>query len=284
MYKVIMDFIEKEQPDYVGIASLDNPQGKNYHTVYTNLTDNSANRVPGYFRKDANLMFTTPQGKGRIVVMKKKKETQPLDEASAGTPISPAAVIKSEDRSKLEHLYNKLQKIVDLHQFGIEFKQDSIVIRNVSLANKVYDYTPYQHQINEQDQTRFDYTPYIASILEYMIDQGMNVAPLPEVRIRYDEQEAGNFFGKTAYYDPNNKEVILYAKGRLPKDVCRSFTHEMIHHIQNMEGRLGNIETTNTNEDSHLQEIEKEAYLNGNITFRNWEDSIKNGEGSSTES
>lgn len=204
-------------------------------------------------------------------------------EASSGTPIAPGAVIKSEDRSELEHLYDKLKAIVDPHQFGIEFKQDMIVIRNVSLANKVYDYTPYQHQIGEQSQSKFDYTPYISSILEYMIDQGMAIVPLPEVKVRYDEQEAGDFFGKTAYYDPNNKEVILYAMGRLPKDVCRSFTHEMIHHMQNLEGRLGNIATTNTNEDSHLQEIEKEAYLSGNITFRNWEDSIKNGQGNSTQ-
>ena len=56
----------------------------------------------------------------------------------------------------------------------------------------------------------------------------------------------------------------------------RSFSHEMIHHHQNLEGRLNSYGTTNTNEDEHLQEIEKEAYLLGNITFRNWEDSIKN--------
>ena len=56
----------------------------------------------------------------------------------------------------------------------------------------------------------------------------------------------------------------------------RSFAHEMIHHKQNLEGRLGNISTSNTNEDSDLLDLEKEAYLEGNITFRNWEDSIKN--------
>ena len=49
----------------------------------------------------------------------------------------------------------------------------------------------------------------------------------------------------------------------------------MIHHIQNLEGRLEDIGTTNTNEDENLLEIEKEAYLKGNITFRNWEDSVK---------
>jgi hypothetical protein len=47
--------------------------------------------------------------------------------------------------------------------------------------------------------------------------------------------------------------------------------------MQNMEGRLeGLAATTNTNEDDYLQEIEKEAYLKGNITFRNWEDGLKN--------
>ena len=46
--------------------------------------------------------------------------------------------------------------------------------------------------------------------------------------------------------------------------------------MQNIEGRLGDIQTSNTNEDGHLQDIEKEAYLRGNMTFRNWEDGIKN--------
>ena len=110
-----------------------------------------------------------------------------------------------------------------------------------------------------------------------MIDQGMNITPIPAVKTVEDEAEASSLFGKTAYYNPNNKEIVLYILGRNPKDVLRSFSHEMIHHIQNLEGRLGNIQTTNTNEDDHLMDIEKEAYLRGNITFRNWEDSIKNG-------
>mgnify|MGYP003151596953 CR=1 FL=1 len=121
-----------------------------------------------------------------------------------------------------------------------------------------------------------EYTKYMASVLEYMIDEGMKIIPLPEVKINKDESNASNFFGKTAYYDPNVKEIVLFVEGRHPKDIVRSFVHEMIHHMQNLEGRLGNIGTTNTNEDDDLLEIEKEAYLKGNITFRNWEDNYKN--------
>lgn len=130
-----------------------------------------------------------------------------------------------------------------------------------------------RHNRQEADKI----TKYIASLLGYMIDQKMNILPLPEVKVIRDEANAADFFGKTAYYDPNKKEIALYVDGRHDKDIVRSFSHEMIHHIQNLEGRLGNITTSNTNEDDSLLELEKEAYLLGNITFRNWEDSIKNG-------
>jgi hypothetical protein len=81
--------------------------------------------------------------------------------------------------------------------------------------------------------------------------------------------------GKTAYYDPINKSIILYTYGRHPKDIVRSYAHEMIHHIQNLEGRLGDVSTTNTLEDDHINDLEKEANLKGTMTFRNWTDSLQ---------
>jgi len=115
------------------------------------------------------------------------------------------------------------------------------------------------------------------SLSRYMIDNGMNIKPLPKIKvIDNDAKNASNLLGKTAYYDPNNKSITLYTFGRHPKDVLRSFAHEMIHHEQNINGTLGNISTTNTNEDGDLDGIEREAYEKGNIMLRNWEDSIKN--------
>lgn len=115
------------------------------------------------------------------------------------------------------------------------------------------------------------------SLVEYMLDQGMNIQPLPSIKIiDNDVENANNILGKTAYYDPNNCSITLYTLNRHPKDILRSFSHEMIHRIQDNEGRLNNINTTNTNEDGDLPELEREAYLKGNMTFRNWEDSVKN--------
>jgi hypothetical protein len=115
------------------------------------------------------------------------------------------------------------------------------------------------------------------SLSKYMIDNGMNIKPLPKIKvIKDDEQNASNLLGKTAYYNPAEKSITLYTMNRHPKDILRSFAHEMVHHEQNLEGRLNNITTTNTNEDGDLVELEKEAYLKGNIMLRNWEDKIKN--------
>jgi len=115
------------------------------------------------------------------------------------------------------------------------------------------------------------------SLSRYMIDNGMNIKPLPKIKVIKDDKEnASNLLGKTAYYNPNEKSITLYTMNRHPKDILRSFAHEMIHHEQNLDGRLNNITTQNTNEDGDLPEIEREAYEKGNMMLRNWEDSIKN--------
>ena len=120
----------------------------------------------------------------------------------------------------------------------------------------------------------------IDQLTQHMIDKGYNIEPLPGLEfVDGDTENARDFFGKTAYYDPINKVIVLYTEGRHPKDIVRSYAHEMIHHIQNLEGRLGNITTTNTQEDDHLNDIEAEANLKGTMTFRNWTDSLQEGKG-----
>ncbi len=135
---------------------------------------------------------------------------------------------------------------------------------------KLYENTTYSNHI--------DYKQQIKDLTKYMLDTGMNIEPLPNVIFKHkDKSNAKDFFGKTAYYNPNTQEIVLYTEGRHPKDVVRSFSHEMIHHIQNLEGRLGDITTTNTTEDDKLDKIEQEAYLRGNMVFRNWTDSLNKG-------
>ena len=128
---------------------------------------------------------------------------------------------------------------------------------------------------NTTYSNHIDYKQQIKDLTKHMLNIGMNIEPLPKVIFKHeDKSNAKDFFGKTAYYTPATKEIILYTEGRHPKDVVRSFAHEMIHHIQNLEDRLGNLNTTNTTNNDELGKIEQEAYSRGNMVFRNWTDSI----------
>ena len=110
----------------------------------------------------------------------------------------------------------------------------------------------------------------------FMMDNGLNLEPLPDVNfIEDDKENASDILGRTAHYDPDQKSITLYTYGRHPKDVLRSYAHEMIHHKQNLEGRIHDIQGQNVNEDEHLKELETEAYRDGNMYFRSWENSTK---------
>ena len=139
---------------------------------------------------------------------------------------------------------------------------------------------PISEKLNENASysTDIDVKGKIMQLTQHMLDKGYNIEPLPKVEfVDGDSSNAREFSGKTAYYNPNNNTIVLYTEGRHPKDIVRSFSHEMVHHIQNLEGRLNNITTTNTQEDDNLNDIEAEANLKGTMTFRNWTDSLNEG-------
>ena len=133
-----------------------------------------------------------------------------------------------------------------------------------------------KENVNENTIPSIDIAQKCAELTQHMIDKGYNIQPLPAVKfIGDDTSNAEDFLGKTAYYDPQEKMIVLYTYGRHPKDIARSFAHEMIHHMQNLEGRLDNITTTDTTEDANLNDLEKEANLLGTMTFRNYTDGLQ---------
>ena len=97
------------------------------------------------------------------------------------------------------------------------------------------------------------------------------------VNLLSDPANSANPLGKTAHYDPNNYSIGLYIDKRHPKDILRSFSHELVHHRQNCQGKFDNAVAVEgyAQQDDHLREMEKEAYLEGNMLLRDWEDSKK---------
>ena len=133
-----------------------------------------------------------------------------------------------------------------------------------------------KQKLNEVlDPVNFDFKPLIMSLTKSMEKDGLKLKPYPKVKfIHTDYANADDFFGKTAYYNPNNKEIVLYTLGRHPKDILRSYAHELIHVHQDNEDRLHDVQTTNINQDDYLEQLEREAYEEGNIGFRSWTNRI----------
>ena len=98
------------------------------------------------------------------------------------------------------------------------------------------------------------------------------------INLLSDPQNASNPLGKTAYYDPNKLEVTLFIDKRHIKDILRSMSHELVHHTQNCRGEFdGGVNTGPgyAQEDGHMRKMEKEAYLEGQMMLRDFEDNLK---------
>ena len=101
-----------------------------------------------------------------------------------------------------------------------------------------------------------------------------------ELFFKPDFRNAQDPLGKTAFYDPDNLSITLYTANRHPKDILRSFSHELVHHAQNCRGEfsdelMGEVGEGYAQNNDHLREMEREAYEEGNLCFRDWEDSVK---------
>ena len=100
----------------------------------------------------------------------------------------------------------------------------------------------------------------------------------PALFLNSDTSNASDPLGKTAYYDPENKEIHIYVDERHPKDIMRSISHELIHHVQNLRGDLSGNHYHGegyAQKDEHMREMEREAYEQGNLCFRDFEDKLK---------
>jgi len=143
-------------------------------------------------------------------------------------------------------------------------KRALLETRGYSFANE----TDQDHSVVEK--LAGNLYPYLKKQLKFDRDAS--------IRLVSDPENGKNPLGKTAYYDPASYSVTIYADNRHPKDILRSFSHEMVHHSQNCQGNFDNAmvgEQGYAQKDSHLREMERQAYEVGNLAFRDWEDGMK---------
>lgn len=129
-------------------------------------------------------------------------------------------------------------------------------------------------------EQKFDYAPYLRDMMVYFSKNFIKLKPYPKVIVDREAEEG--VFIKTGWYDFDDNTIVLKVANRAPKDVLRSFAHELIHHNQNVEGRIDSSMIDGTtligenDKVKYLENLESEAYLKGNIFFRKWTEIAKN--------
>jgi len=193
-----------------------------------------------------------------------------------------------QDRKDTPNLYNLARKYnVGLYKIitnllkGAKIEmanvEDEEMAMNQSFNMLAKDLNYYDGNLDEELESGGNaILKYIAPLTKFMESEGLVFKPYPKIKLIKDDVENGEkVLGNTAHFDPNNNVIVLYTYKRHPKDILRSYAHELIHVYQNVEDRLnGMSNTTNVNEDDYLEKLEREAYEKGNILFRKWTNSL----------
>tara|TARA_R100000322_G_C5434692_1_gene189425 strand:+ start:363 stop:1697 length:1335 start_codon:yes stop_codon:yes gene_type:complete len=182
-----------------------------------------------------------------------------------------ANIVKTMLKKEMQKTLFTLDNLMNKRPHGYDFKD------NVEFMEKaIEDYEKGSQALNEALQ-REDIQEYLESFLPFA-KKRLGYDKDPEINFTSDPQNGKLTLGKTAYYEPQSMSVTVFTDNRHPKDIMRSLSHELVHHAQNCDGQfdtnLGVGEGYAQN-DKHLRKMEEDAYLRGNMCFRDWEDGFK---------
>lgn len=165
--------------------------------------------------------------------------------------IDPAELKSSQmefDRSKIEGLKQKPSSnpiivsndgyVVDGHHRWLADSEmgrkcDSYVVDLpiLDLLHKAKHYTAMELQ---EEITRKELAPMLDSFVSFASDK-LGLKSMPNVRYKMDDDDYNSF----AAYNPSANELSISTMNRHPMDIFRSVAHELVHHKQNEDGRLG---------------------------------------------
>lgn len=140
-----------------------------------------------------------------------------------GSPATSA----SELRKQFVSLDNKKQKEFIKDLFG---KYDTSVHKLLSTKLP----KPKSVKQLKEEITRKQLAPMLDSFVSFASEK-LGLKSMPSVRYKTDDDSYNSF----AAYNPSSNELSISTANRHPMDIFRSVAHELVHHKQNEDGRLG---------------------------------------------
>lgn len=141
------------------------------------------------------------------------------------------ATSASELRKQFVSLDNKKQKEFITDLFG---KYDAEIHK--LMKKKIGDMMGKTKTIKQlkEEITRKELAPMLDSFVSFASDK-LGLKSMPSVRYKTGD----DYYNSFAAYNPSSNELSISTANRHPMDIFRSVAHELVHHKQNEDGRLG---------------------------------------------
>ena len=114
-----------------------------------------------------------------------------------------------------------------------EGRKTDAVVCNMPILDLLYHAKHYSKNLTEE-VTRKELAPMLDSFVSFASDK-LGLKSMPNVRYKTDDDDYNSF----AAYNPSSNELSISTVNRHPMDIFRSVAHELVHHKQNEDGRLG---------------------------------------------
>lgn len=160
---------------------------------------------------------------------------------------------------------------------GMAFKAGSAVKKENLIREESHKHLSIFKIKDSKEQIFKNHKKYFVSLLSY-IKEKLNLNKDVYIVFEDDEKNSKKVLGRTGGYINHENKIHIFITGRHIKDIMRSLSHELVHHRQNIRGEFKKEEPTKdgyAQSNKHLRNMEKEAYLKGNMLFRDWEDNYK---------
>jgi hypothetical protein len=122
-------------------------------------------------------------------------------------------------------------------------------------------------------------TPLFASLYKFLSHK-LNIEDkkCPRIILKKSIENATDVNGYTGNFDYQNEndlKINIFVTDRHFLDILRTFSHEVIHYWQYLNNKIKTGETISydyAQTNKKMRRLEMEAYLLGNILFRDWQD------------
>ena len=215
---------------FPGVNFVDDPKMKTAFAICKKLADEGYDDVTFVVGEDRVNEFRTQLGK--YVKPRTAKDFDP----KKNYPFNKFQVVSSGGR-KEGISGTALRAAVRKGDFATFAKASAAKDR--TLARKIFTATKKnlaESLLEEKGISRKDFHDKLMSFIDFTCNH-LGIDEKPTIQYKEDGKEGHQ--PSFASYSPSDKVVSILTKNRHPMDVFRSVAHELVHHKQNLDGRLG---------------------------------------------